>query len=255
VSTHATAELQTLAFGRLDAGVWGCAWIDGTAGVAALGRLGPAENGSDGQTGPVTVTGSAEGEDWVITGSGDLRLSLTVTATSTAASSAALPGFEQLCRVRGHATLGDDREIDCLGVRAVRTGLDLAQLDSLREVSAWFEPGEGLSLTAVRPRGVRGHDRDAVAAAVFDADGVSDVEDPRLSTTYGRDALPLRAGLELWLAAETDEEQHYPRRAAGGAHGAGVRLKHAGLELQARPLRWTSRGLEGTGVYVLARAG
>jgi hypothetical protein len=259
VSAAATAGLQTLAFGQLDAGLWGCVISDGAHGTAALGRLPPA-NGTT-ATGAVTIAGSSENEEWTVAGRAPdpagLQLSLTVAAASAPATATVLPGFEQLCRVRGHALLdgGTEREIDCLGLRAVRRGLDIAQVDSVREVSAWFEPDEGLSLTAVRPRRVRGHDRDTVTAAVFDADGVSDVEDPRLSTTYGRDALPLRTGLELWLATAEGEEQPYPRRAAADALGAGAQLNHAGLEVQARPLHWRSRGLEGAGLYLLARAG
>jgi hypothetical protein len=259
VSAAATAGLQTLAFGQLDAALWGCLVADGGDGVAALGSLG-APNAAP-ATVAVTVAGSSENETWTIAGRAPdpagAQIELTVTAASAPASATALPGFDQLCRVSGRATLGGsaEQEIDVLGLRAVRRALDLSRLDSLREVSAWFEPDEGLSLTAVRPRGVRGHDRDTMIAAVFDADGVSEVEDPRLSTTYGSDALPLRTGLELWLAAADGEEQPYPRRAAADALGPGARLNHAGLEVQARPLHWRSRGNEGAGLYLLARAG
>jgi hypothetical protein len=257
VNAAATAGHQILAFGELDAGLWGCMWADASDAIAALGTL---EAGGQASTGAVTVSGSSAAEAWTVAGPawppGAGRLSISATAASPPASSSAMPGFEQLCRVRGRALLGgDEREIDCLGVRAARPGLDLGQLDSLREVSAWFEGDEALALTALRPRGARGHERDTVAAAVLDAERVSDVEDPRLSTTYGRDGLPLRAGLELWLASEGDEEQQYPRRAAGDALGPGTSLGRAGVELVARPLRWHSRGLEGAGMYLLARAG
>jgi hypothetical protein len=259
VSAAPPAGLQTLAFGSLDGGLWGCVWAEGGAGTAALGSL-QASNGAA-LTGLVTVSETLDDADWTITGSdwgaGGDRLSLTVTAVSPPASSSALPGFEQLVRVRGHAGLGDGaaREIDCLGLRVVRPELDLGQLDSVREVAAWFEGDEAMSLTALRPRGAAGHERDSVSAAIFDPERVREVEDPRLSTTYGRDGLPLRAGLELWLAVEGDEEQQFPRRAAGEALGAGARFSHAALELQARPLRWHSLGLEGAGLYLLARAG
>jgi hypothetical protein len=259
VSATATDGLQTLAFGQLEAGLWGCVVADGGQGIAALGSLSPANSAT--ATCAVTIAGASDSEEWTIAGRAPdpagLHISLTVAAASPAATAAVLPGFEQLCHVRGRAVLDDgtERAIDFLGLRAVRGGLDVSQVDSVREVSAWFEPDEGLSLTAVRPRGVRGHDRDTLTAAVFDAEGVSEVEDPRLSTTYGRDALPLRAGLELWLAATEGEEQPYPRRAAADALGAGTRLSHAGLDVQARPLHWRSRGLEGAGLYLLARAG
>jgi hypothetical protein len=263
VSDTATTGLQTLAFGELEAGLWGCVWADGAGGTAALGSL---DASSEASTGAVAVSGSSAADDWALTGpdwgSGDGQLSLTVAAASPPASSSALPGFEQLCRVRGRAAFGGgEHEINCLGVRTARPGLDLSRLDSVREVSAWFEGEQALALTALRPRGAAGHERDAVSAAVFDPERVSDVEDPRLSTTYGRDGLPLRAGLELWLASEVGEdgkdgeERQFPRRAAGEALGAGTSLSRPGLELLARPLRWHSRGLEGAGLYLLARAG
>lgn len=253
MSPTATAGIRTLAFGHLDAGLWGCVWA-GEQPVAVIGGL---DETSSPHSGPVTIDGSSENEDWRIAGrdwgsAGD-RLELVVTGASAPASAGSLPGFEQLCRVTGRYALGtSEHAVDCLGLRALRDPLDLGRLDSMRVLFAWFEPDEGLSLTALRPRGARGHDADTVAATVFDPEGPTAVEDPRLSTTYGRDGLPVHAGMELWLAADGEGEQ-YPRRAAGDALGASVRLRHAGLELGASPLRWHSRGQEGAGVYLLVR--
>ncbi len=73
--------------------------------------------------------------------------------------------------------------------------------------------GDGIAVAAVRPRKASGHANDAVHAALLDpCAGVTAVAEPRLSTTYGGDGTPTRAGLELWLE---DENEHYPRRAAG----------------------------------------
>ncbi len=37
-------------------------------------------------------------------------------------------------------------------------------------MSAWFEPDEGLTVTAFRPRKAKAHDRDVLAAAVIAPD-------------------------------------------------------------------------------------
>jgi hypothetical protein len=253
VSANATAGIRTLAFGHLEAGLWGCLW-GAQQPVAVIGGLG---RDSSPHSGPVTIDGASENEDWRIAarawGSAGDQLELIVSAAGTPASGGSLPGFEQLCHVTGRCVLGgSEQAVDSLGLRALRDALDLGRLDSVREVFAWFEPDEGLSLTALRPRGARGHDADTVAATVFEPEGPTAVEDPRLSTTYGRDGLPVHAGMELWLPAD-DEHEQYPRRAAGDALGESVRLRHAGLALDASPLRWYSRGLEGAGVYLLVR--
>lgn len=253
MSANATAGIRALAFGHLDAGVWGCVWA-GEQPVAVIGGL---DGTGSPDSGAVTIVGSSENEDWRIAGrdwgsAGD-QLELVVTPASAPARAASLPGFEQLCRVTGRYALGGiEHAVDSLGLRALRDPLDLGRLDSVRALFAWFEPDEGLSLTALRPRGARGHDADTVTATVFEPERPTAVEDPRLSTTYGRDGLPIHAGMELWLPSD-DEHEQYPRRAAGDALGASVRVKHAGVELDASPLRWHSRGLEGAGVYLLVR--
>ena len=58
---------------------------------------------------------------------------------------------------------------------------------------------------------------------------------------------------ELWLAAEGEDEQHFPRRASGEAAGARTETAAGELDLRAEPFRWHSRGREGAGMYILAR--
>ena len=83
-------------------------------------------------------------------------------------------------------------------------------------------------------------------------EGSPPVEDPRLSTTYGDDGWPARAGLELWLAG-SDSDERYPHRASGEATGARAQALAGDLEVRAEPFRWHSRGREGAGMYFLAR--
>ena len=55
---------------------------------------------------------------------------------------------------------GVEHSIAALGRRGLRAGIDLSRLDSLRDLGAWFAPDDGITLTAARPRGAKGHDRD-----------------------------------------------------------------------------------------------
>jgi hypothetical protein len=246
VKAVATGTLRTLAFGEPGAGMWGCAWADGEACVAVAGT---AADDAPLAIADAAITGSRADEPWSVVADG---LELTAAAFGRAAVVEALGGFDQLCRVTGTVRLGGaDRQVEALGRRAVRAGLDFSRLDSLRDLSAWFAPDEGLALTSMRPRGAKGHDRDTLAATVFGEDGPRPVADPRLSSTYGRDGRLLHTGLELWLDAEND--QQYPRRAAADAIGEAVRVERGGITVTAWPLRWHSRGEEGPGVYVLAR--
>ncbi len=245
MSPVATGTVRTLAFGETRTGVWVCAWADGERCVVAAG----------GDDAPATaIPGAAIGgttgtEPWRVTADG---LELTATALGAAADLAPFDGFDQLCEVTGTIRLGgDEHSLSALGRRGVRAGIDLSRLDSLRDLGAWFAPDDGLTLTAARPRGAKGHDRDVVAASVFGEDGAKPVADPRLSSTYSADGRLLHTGLELWLDADND--QQYPRRAAADAVGEGVRVDGDGLAVTVWPLRWRTRGEEGAGVYVLAR--
>jgi hypothetical protein len=249
VSALAVSSVRTASFGDLDAGVWGFAWGD-TEQVAAVGAARPGDPLTAESAG---IAGSEAGEDWVLTGP---RIELCLSPQGEAVASTALAGFHQLCRVQGDATIdGSRRQIDLLGVRSSRSEpSELGAVDSIREVSAWFGPGEGLALSALRPSGAKGHDRDLVSGAVFDSAGALSVADPRLSTTYTAAGRPARVGLELWLEQEDSEEQ-YPRRAAGEALGASAGAALSSVRLQADLFRCRSRGAEGIAVYLLAQPG
>jgi hypothetical protein len=247
VSVSATTALRTVAFGDLNAGVWGvlCGYAEP---LLALGTTAP---GASLEAAPMSIGGIEAGEEWTISGP---DLELTVSPESEAVVSPLIDGFDQLCRVHGDALIGGARrELDLPGRRAVRAALDPREFQSIRDVCAWFGPGDGVALTSLRPRGAKGHDRDVIAACVFDPGATATVADPRLSTTYREDGQPTRVGLELWLQQDESEEQ-YPRRAGGEALGARAAWALATVELRAYILRCHSRGEQGFGVYLLARS-
>jgi hypothetical protein len=241
-------EIRTLAFGDLKTDLWAAGWI-GPESFLAFGR--PASD-SPASTVRVTVTGSQASEDWSLSGDG---IELTVSPVGDPVNSSELEGYDQLCRLHGRLVLaGSEQAVEVPGRRSLRAGVDLGRLDSLRDVCALFGPDDAVALTALRPRRTSGHGGDLVVATVFDPAGAVAVADPRLSTTYAADGSPTRAGIELWLDVSEDSDEQYPRRAAGEATGLRADATVDGLSVSAHAFWWHSRGNDGAGVYLLARA-
>jgi hypothetical protein len=245
VSSAPTGTVRTLAFGEIGTGVWVCAWADAETCIVVAG-------GADAPAAAIpgaALNGISAGEPWSVTADG---LELIAASQGGTADLAAFDGFDQLCEVTGTVRLGAvEHPIAALGRRGLRAGIDLSRLDSLRDLGAWFAADDGLTLTAARPRGAKGHDSDVIAASVFSEDGAKPVAEPRLSSTYSSDGRLLHTGLELWLDAEND--QQYPRRAVADAVGEGIQADGDGVTVTVWPLKWRTRGEEGAGVYVLAR--
>lgn len=248
-----TPGLRTLAFGELEpAGAWGAAWALAPDG-AALGALGSGSEWAAPRD--LRLSGEQASEEWQLdAGAAGLTVAPVGDAVAVQAPDDGIEGWDQLCQVSGRFQRdGTELAVDCLGLRTWWSGtIDLERFESIRSVSAWFEPGDALALTAFRPRKAKAHDRDLIAAAVIAPDRSAPVEEPRLSTTYAGDGWPARAGLELWLAGE-DTERQYPQRASGEARGARALALEGGLHMRAEPFRWHSRGREGAGMYLLAR--
>jgi hypothetical protein len=246
--SDAAPPLRALAFGDLDGAAWGVAWFP-SAGPAGFVAVGSGENA-------VSVEASLDPNDesggWRLHGYG---LELNVSAAVEDAQD--LRGdFDAVCRVHGGMTVeAVEHDVDCLGRLAVHAGTgDLDKFESVRDVSAWFDPTHGLSLVALRPRKSRGQESDVVSAVALDPEGQLAIDDPRLSTTYSADGRPLRVGLELWLSAGDDEEEEqYPRRAGGETLGAAATGRLGRFDVLAQFVRWDSRYGDGAGVYLLAQ--
>jgi hypothetical protein len=259
-------RLRTLAFGDLERPVWGAAWIadaDGDAAWtpdadgAALAALGGAGGGgASSVVVDLDLSTDRQAGEWRLHGE---RASLTASPTrelvAVPENGDQLEGFDQLCRVTGRFELdGAEVPVDCVGLRTVRSGAtDAGKLESVRVVAAWFEPDEGLALTALRARKAKAHSGDVITAAVFGPDGSAAVEDPRLTTTYEAGGWPIRAGLELWVGGDGEQEQQHVRRASGEATGAPAQATRDELDVRAQLFRWHSRGRDGAGIYILAR--
>jgi hypothetical protein len=224
--------------------VWGTA-LDAGPKAAVFGSAAATASAA----GEQAVRISSEDENWTLTGD-SFELQVAPTGHSVEGAGRAAAAAE-LCRVSGQVKVdGAELEVDCPGTRSYDRAVDLRRLESVRGVWAWFEGEQAVALLALRPRGAAGQDDDQLEATLFDADGATTVEEPRLSTTYTADGLPSRASLELWIG---EGEEQYPRRAAGEAVGTGRGVSADGLRLQAAALRCHSHGLDGPGVYLLAR--
>jgi hypothetical protein len=245
--------VRAVAFGNPDGSVWG-AGLD--AGVPALVAAGSAEPVA------VTIAWSADTPEWGLTGD---RVSLTVSpmvppsaepapqadgdaspAPAAAEPEPAWSGRQELCRVTGTVA---GAEIDCIGVRTELTQVRPGEFGSVRGFSGWVSADEAVTLLALRSGSEAHHERDLLAATVFDSDGWMTSSDPRLSTTYDDDGNPTRATLELWIS---QGEREFARRAAGEAAGPAVTVAGGDMTLWVLPLRCHSRGSDGAGVYLLA---
>jgi hypothetical protein len=248
-SPHGAIVVRAVAFGNPDGSVWG-AGLD--AGVPALVA------GDSAEPIAVAIAWNADSPEWALTGD---RVSLMVSPTSEpehqagddAPQAPAAPehepawsGRQELCRVTGTVA---GAEIDCVGVRTELTQVRPGEFGSVRGFSGWVSADEAVTLLALRSGSEAHHERDLLAATVFDSDGWMTSSDPRLSTTYDDDGNPTRATLELWIS---QGEREFPRRAAGEAAGPAVTVAGDELTLRVLPLRCHSRGSDGAGVYLLA---
>lgn len=245
MSRRAFSIPPLMAFADPTQRLWGVAAGEDAA-VLAVGRL---DAGSEPVTGSGDLTGTSEAEathDWSWRGEASrLRLTPQPADTRTSDGGAGI----QLAHVAGTVELpdGSRQTVEAEGVR--HPGWPELRADSVRLLAAWT-PGHALALTAVRPAGSRGHDRDPVSAVCLgEREGVS-VFDPRLSSTYGEPDRLRRVGVELWLG-ENEEADQYSLRVAGEAVGPAARLEREQATIAAQPVQCHSRGESGLGLYLL----
>ncbi len=248
-----SASVRAIAFGDLEAGMWGAGWWAQES-FATVGVVGAPPLIL---TAATTLDGTDAAEQWRLAGGGvELALTPVEDAARALAGDEEPGGFDQICRVNGLFVVdGAQRAVACLGLRSSRQQpFDSERFESLRDVLTWYEPDEGVVVSSLRPRGARGHAADVITAALLEPGVAPPVTDPRLSTTYTAAGEPSRMTLELWLESE-DEAEQYPRRAAGEAVGTRAIASRGGFEFHAELLRCHSRGRFGAGVYLLISSG
>ena len=231
--------------------------------VAALARGGlPVADGASWEAlelGGVRATVEAPQDRWKVAfdGDGGQGFALEFSALGEAAALderdpagelGGMAGYDQPCRVRGTVRAGGrERSFAGLGQRGRAWGdADWERIDLARTVSAWTDEGSA-ALTAIRPAGAADHASEATWAAVWEHEGVLEVDDCRLSTTYDADGHARRAGLELW-----PRDGEWPRRAAGEVL-CGSSLELGSLQLDCAFFQWRLDGRAGVGRYDIVR--
>lgn len=246
--------LRAAAFGDVELGRWGAVFSPGpelpTFAVAG---------GERAMTLSVSIEGDASaGSEWLVSGEG-LELAI---GPQDGGAVVGEDGFDQLVSVRGELPGDGASEIELIGSRSVRAeSLKPGRFGLARDVRAWGSPSDGLAVLAIRPRRAGAHGDERLSATLFEEGASISVAEPRLSTAYSKDSLPVRAGLELWLPGgeeegrdeEAEQTAQYARRAAGEAAGAGTTQDLGPIRVHARPFRWRTARWEGSGVYLLVR--
>jgi hypothetical protein len=172
-----------------------------------------------------------------------------VPSDETLLERAGIEQYEQLCGVTGRVEArGRKYDVNGLGRRVHCWGtFGWSEFDRWRSLYAVSASGRAVSVLAVMPSGSKGHGEELRVARLLDEDEPRQFEDVYLSTVYGRDGLPSKAGLELWTA---DDE--LPHRFGGEAICA-MRAERPDHELTVSFFRWSIDGEPAYGCYEVAQ--
>lgn len=238
MSDAPTGPVRLLSFGDATGKIWGAVVEAGaTASLIMTPEAAAAATGA----GQVEI--AADGDGCQVTADGVVSLRFTPAGAASEAG-------DELCHVEGTVTVGgSEREVSCPGTISTDAEAGSGKLESIRALTGWFGEQQGLALRAFRPDAKKGHERDQMAATLFDAEQWVTVADPRLSTTFRPGEQPTRASLELWIG---DGEEMYPRRAAAEALGLPAEASGDELRISLTPMLCHAGGADGTGVYLIA---
>lgn len=241
MSDPSPGPLRLLSFGDGTGELWGAAVQAGDAAALVL-----TPGAAAAATGPDQVRVRPEPDGWRVTASG-CQLVFTPVGGGRHQPSAA---GDQLCRVEGRVSLpAGEREVNCPGTVSVDPEAEPDRLHSIRALTGWFTEDRGVAVRALRPDENNGHERDLIAATLFDSDQWVTVAEPRMSTTFRPQEWPSRASLELWVG---QGEELYPRRAAAEAIQPPSEAGGDRLRISLTPLICHFGGVDGTGVYLIA---
>lgn len=234
--SQSAGPLRTFAFGTSTEAPWLAGWFSGPQGLLLVG---------DGDGVAVREAEMRADGGWHVLAPGaDLTIAPASAEGVVSGAEGVVEGFEQAARCDA---IVDGAAVAATGRRGERG--PITDAGSVRDLAAWFEDGGVVAVTALRPRRAKGHDQDAVHAAVLEPDGFGPVVDPRLSTIYTADGRIRRAALELW----SEDEEAPALRLAAEATNRGGHVIAGGWELIVDWLIAHRRGQEGTGIYLVAR--
>jgi hypothetical protein len=166
-------------------------------------------------------------------------------ATAAAGRAAGIKRYAQLCVARGTAEIGGHRRtIEAPAVRAHRWGP--AREASRARFLTVASKDELLTVAAVQPAGAQAHGEELVGGHTTRAgngEGPLPFETVRLSTVFGDDGLPVKAGAELFRPGD-----ELPSRLAGVAAG-GIAAALPGARSTLTLFRFTVDGVPALGSY------
>jgi hypothetical protein len=196
--------------------------------------------------------------------SGALELELELTAdtapadlaeapTAAAGRAAGVQRYTQLCRARGSAEVaGRTRTLDAPALRTHHWGPP-GTAARARFLTAAVEDGTLLSVAAVQPAAGAAHGEELVGGHTTRAGEDGEVptlpfETVRLSTVFGDQGLPVKAGAELFRPG-----QELPSRLAGVAAG-GLATERDGVRRSLSLFRFRLDGAPALGAYEIEAA-
>jgi hypothetical protein len=174
-------------------------------------------------------------------------------ATSAAGRAGGLHRYAQLCVATGSAEVGGRRRaVEAPAVRAHRWG-PVGEVSRARFLTVASEQGELLTVAAVQAPGAQAHGEELVGAHTTRAgdgggDGPLPFETVRVSTVFGDDGLPVKAGAELFRPGD-----ELPSRLAGIAAG-GIPAALPGARASLTLFRFTLDGVPAFGSYEIEAA-
>jgi hypothetical protein len=174
-------------------------------------------------------------------------------ATSAAGRAGGLHRYAQLCVATGTAEVGGRRRaVEAPAVRAHRWG-PVGEVSRARFLTVASEQGELLTVAAVQAPGAQAHGEELVGAHTTRAgdgggDGPLPFETVRVSTVFGDDGLPVKAGAELFRPGD-----ELPSRLAGIAAG-GIAAALPGTRASLTLFRFTLDGVPAFGSYEIEAA-
>jgi hypothetical protein len=173
-------------------------------------------------------------------------------ATSAAGRAAGLHRYAQLCVATGTAEVGGRRRaVEAPAVRAHRWG-PVGEVSRARFLTVASEEGELLTVAAVQAPGAQAHGEELVGAHTTRAgdggDGPLPFETVRVSTVFGDDGLPVKAGAELFRPGD-----ELPSRLAGMAAGS-IATALPGTRASLTLFRFTLDGVPAFGSYEIEAA-
>ena len=207
---------------------------------------------ADAQAGPVALRTIEPLRHWAVAlATGDAAVECELRALGPPVEVTHVPGlsrYAHLCAVEGRLTVaGKETRVRGHAVRAHWWGARTAA--RRRFVTAATADGTLVGVAAERPRGSDAHGDELVGGEILNVhDWAGPLEEVRLSTIYGTDGVPRKAGLELYRPGD-----ELPARLSGEAVG-GATMALGGAARTVAFFDWRLMGRPAWGVYELESA-